>query len=232
MSSDPKWIPTPFASREEHVQHLARVMRDRAYPEFSHAPTPLWANDAAEAILSEFERLYRVARNEATETDERQPVTAAGRRKRRYPLFYQPSRDVSAELGLRDASAASSPIETSGPAASGDALRAVAEEVAQALDGMAVGFEKQDADQRPESMGPGLHPITQLLVNDLRGKAKRLRDAAASPPLPEGLDSIIARAMAYQQTGYEWDAISPESRNVWLVEARNFLARLSGKEEA
>lgn len=58
----PTKIKTPFTSREDHLDHLARVMRDRAYPEFAAAPPPLWATDAAEAILSEFESLYRAAR--------------------------------------------------------------------------------------------------------------------------------------------------------------------------
>lgn len=70
----------------------------------------------------------------------------------------------------------------------GPTLREVADEIVAALEAMAVGFERQDADQRPDSMGPGLHPVTQVLVNDLRGKAARLRAAAlaasATGPLP------------------------------------------------
>lgn len=57
---DEKWV-MPFASREALVDHLSRVMRDRAYPEFTAAPPPLWARDAAETVAAFYEGVARAA---------------------------------------------------------------------------------------------------------------------------------------------------------------------------
>lgn len=48
-------------SKAELLDKIARIMRDRAYPEFQHAPAPLWANDAAQTILTLFEDITRRA---------------------------------------------------------------------------------------------------------------------------------------------------------------------------
>jgi hypothetical protein len=54
-------------SRAELLDHIAHVMRDRAYPEFTQAPLPLWATDAAETVLAFFESKVR----ETLASDER-----------------------------------------------------------------------------------------------------------------------------------------------------------------
>lgn len=46
-------------SREQVIDHLAHLMRDRAYPEYTKAPVPLWASDAAESVLAFFEEKVR-----------------------------------------------------------------------------------------------------------------------------------------------------------------------------
>ena len=91
---------------------------------------------------------------------------------------------ASDEEGHPDApgNRAASPDEAVRP----DLLAAV-DNVLAALEGVAKGFEQKDADERPESFGPGLHPMTQLIVNDLRAKGARLRDAALAT-LPAALD--------------------------------------------
>jgi len=48
-------------SRATILDTLARIMRDRAYPEFVHAPPPLWATDAAEQIWTYIEDLTKLA---------------------------------------------------------------------------------------------------------------------------------------------------------------------------
>lgn len=57
MSSTPK-IALDM-SREQVIDHLAHLMRDRAYPEYTKAPVPLWATDAAEKALAFFEEKVR-----------------------------------------------------------------------------------------------------------------------------------------------------------------------------
>lgn len=46
MADEPRKL-----THAEVVDRLARIMRDRAYPEFTQAPPPLWATDAAEQII-------------------------------------------------------------------------------------------------------------------------------------------------------------------------------------
>ena len=55
-----RWV-IPFGSRVLLVEHIASVMRNRAYPEFSRAPVPLWALDAAEQIVVLFEGVAKAA---------------------------------------------------------------------------------------------------------------------------------------------------------------------------
>jgi hypothetical protein len=55
-----KWV-IPYPSKDALIDHLAKTMRDRAFPEFGQSPTPLWATDAARTIADFYEDIAKAA---------------------------------------------------------------------------------------------------------------------------------------------------------------------------
>lgn len=73
------------------------------------------------------------------------------------------------------------------------------------------------------------HWLPEHIRNDPEAMANfrwRVRDALA-----EERQRVVAPAMAYQQTGYKWGDLSPETQEWWQAEADKFVAAFDATDD-